>query len=74
MYGGGIRESMAPVPALPSYLLQDAAGSKEQSEWDAKWIGDFTDELAVAIALRQWDEALALVEKGMFTDVIYFII
>ncbi|EIW87188.1 hypothetical protein CONPUDRAFT_149220 [Coniophora puteana RWD-64-598 SS2] len=39
-------------------------GTKEKDEQDARWVGDFTDELTVAIALRQWENAVALVEKG----------
>lgn len=29
-----------------------------------RWIDDFGDELAVAIAVRNWDESVGLVEKG----------
>lgn len=29
-----------------------------------RWIDDFGDELAVAIAVRDWDESVNLVEKG----------
>jgi len=29
-----------------------------------RWIDDFGDELAVAIAVRDWDESVELVEKG----------
>ena len=29
-----------------------------------RWMDDFGDELAVAIAVRDWDESVALVEKG----------
>lgn len=40
------------------------ASAKEKTERDARWIGDFTDDLTVAIALRKWDHAVALVEEG----------
>jgi exocyst complex component 8 len=57
------------MPALPDWLGEFAAregmdGAKEKAEKDARWIGDFSDDLTVAIALRQWDEAVALVESG----------
>ncbi|KAI0027216.1 hypothetical protein K488DRAFT_62297 [Vararia minispora EC-137] len=39
-------------------------GAKEKAERDTQWIGDFTDELAVAIALREWEKAAGLVEEG----------
>lgn len=29
-----------------------------------RWIDDFGDELAVAIAVRNWNESVELVEKG----------
>ncbi|OCH90543.1 hypothetical protein OBBRIDRAFT_776799 [Obba rivulosa] len=74
--GGGDRDSGAfgagaePMPPLPTWLA-DLAGKadmgpsgKEKAERDARWIGDFSDDLTVAIALREWDDAVALVEKG----------
>lgn len=42
-------------------------GAKEKGERDARWIGDFSDDLTVAIALRKWDEAVAMVIEGTFT-------
>ena len=38
--------------------------AKDVAERDARWIGDFADQLAVAIALREWDTAVDLVEQG----------
>ena len=65
LYGG---IDPVPVPPLPNYLTQpDAGSSTEKSEMDAKWIGDFTDDLSVATALRRWDEAIELVDKGRVT-------
>ncbi|CAL1693849.1 unnamed protein product [Somion occarium] len=58
------------VPPMPDFLahLADKAdmgsSAKEKAERDARWVGDFTDELTVAIALRQWDQAVKLVEEG----------
>lgn len=60
------------VPPMPDFLahLADKAdmgsSAKEKAERDARWVGDFTDELTVAIALRQWDQAVKLVEEGMY--------
>lgn len=58
------------VPPLPDFLA-DVSGisgmgssAKDKAERDARWAGDFTDDLTVAIALRKWDHAVALVEEG----------
>jgi hypothetical protein len=56
-----------PVPDWMSDLAQQAGmsdGEKEKAERDARWIGDFADELNVAIALREWEKAVNLVEQG----------
>ena len=46
---------------------KDAGSSaKEKAEQDARWIGDFSDDLTVAIALRKWEDAVALVEEGNY--------
>lgn len=42
----------------------DSSGAKEKAERDARWTGEFADELTVSIALREWDQAVALVEQG----------
>ena len=34
---------------------------------DLRWIDDFGDELTMAIAMRDWDEAVNQVEKGGFS-------
>lgn len=57
------------MPALPEWLGEMAAregtdGAKEQAARDARWVSDYADELSVTIALRQWDDAVALVESG----------
>lgn len=38
--------------------------AKEKSESDIRWVGEFADELTVAIALREWEQAVSLVERG----------
>lgn len=56
-----------PVPDWMSDLAQQAGMSdsaKESAERDTRWIGDFADDLNVAIALREWDRAVELVEQG----------
>lgn len=57
-----------PVPDFLAHLadgIDMTSGAKSKAERDGRWIGDFTDELTVAIALRQWDQAVSLVEEGM---------
>lgn len=58
------------VPPLPDFLA-DVSGvsgmgssAKDKLERDARWVGDYTDDLTVAIALRKWDHAVALIEEG----------
>jgi len=36
----------------------------EKAEGDARWIGEFADELTVTIALGEWDQAVTFVEQG----------
>jgi hypothetical protein len=33
---------------------------------DLRWIDEFGDDLTMAIAMRDWDEALKLVERGQY--------
>lgn len=53
-----------------STALLVTAGSRAEREQDSDvqslgpWLSGVTDELAVHIALREWDEAVALVQKG----------
>lgn len=59
------------MPPLPDFLvgmgdkLDLGPSAKEKAERDARWIGDFADDLTVAIALRKWDQAVSLVEEGL---------
>lgn len=56
------------VPPLPGASNSTAqGGAQAKAEQDARWIGDFTDDLSVAIALRNWSTALDLVEQGTFS-------
>jgi hypothetical protein len=42
----------------------DGSNAKEKAEKDARWVGEFADELTVAIALREWEQAVSLIEQG----------
>jgi exocyst complex component 8 len=42
----------------------DGSSAKEKAETDARWVGEFADELTVAIALRKWEQAVSLVQDG----------
>ncbi|KAI0686819.1 hypothetical protein BC835DRAFT_1420137 [Cytidiella melzeri] len=73
MWIGEQRSSQAftsDMPPLPDFLLgmgekSDVGSSgKDKSERDARWIGEYSDELTVAIALRKFEDAVALVEEG----------
>ncbi|KAF7798512.1 hypothetical protein EIP86_009733 [Pleurotus ostreatoroseus] len=74
LWVGGDRASQAfpsDVPPLPDFLADLASkadigggSEKEKTERDARWMGDFCDELTIAIALRKWDEAVTLVANG----------
>ncbi|EGO31220.1 hypothetical protein SERLADRAFT_432868 [Serpula lacrymans var. lacrymans S7.9] len=73
--GGSDRASavfnMDQIPSGPEWMaeLAERAGvegstAKDKAERDARWMGEFADDLTVAIALRQWDQAVKLVEQG----------
>lgn len=54
-----------PMPAMPVWAVEaGTGGAKEKADRDARWISDFSDDLTVAIALHEWDEAVRLVEEG----------
>jgi hypothetical protein len=38
--------------------------TQDKAEGDARWAGDFADRLTVAIALREWEQAVSLIEEG----------
>ena len=68
----------APMPALPPWLadlqskgLGGAGSGKEKEDNEVKRLNEFTDKLAVAIALREWDEAVKLLEQGTLLPFIY---
>lgn len=55
---------LARQAGLADVLGAGAGGAKNKAERDARFVGDFTDDLTVAIALREFDRAVQLVEDG----------
>ena len=62
-----------PIPEWMADLAQkggDIPGmgtdAKEKVERDTRWVGEWSDNLAVAIALKEWTRAVDLVEQGHF--------
>jgi len=68
MWTGGDRSSSFNPEWMGELALKarEAAGSdgKDKAERDARWTGDWADELTVAIALREWEKATKLIEEG----------
>lgn len=73
--GGGEMNFSNPdrMPAMPDWMADlasradpdgAATDAKEKAERDARWVGEWADELTVAIALREWEKATGLVETG----------
>ncbi|KAF8215824.1 hypothetical protein K438DRAFT_1914733 [Mycena galopus ATCC 62051] len=72
--GGGDFSNADKMPATPDWMADlarrvDPDGSantdaKEKADRDARWAGEWADELTVAIALREWEKATGLVETG----------
>lgn len=59
-----------PMPSLPTWLsdlkLGGAGGGAPAGDSKReKDIGEYVDKLAVAIAVREWEESVALVEQGI---------
>lgn len=53
----------SPMPGFsPAAIL--GFGKDDPTGKDLSWIGDYSDELAVSIAMRMFEEAVVLVEKG----------
>ncbi|KAJ7610832.1 Cullin repeat-like-containing domain protein [Roridomyces roridus] len=72
--GGGGDSGSDRVPPVPDWMaaLASRAGddgdagsdAKEKAERDLRWTSEWADDLTVAIALREWEKATALVETG----------
>jgi exocyst complex component 8 len=58
------------MPSLPGIASNSTApdGARLKEEQDARWITDFTDDLTVAIAFRNWSAAVDLVLQGTFLN------
>ncbi|KAG8879593.1 exocyst complex component exo84 [Tulasnella sp. 331] len=55
------------MPTLPAWLADmqsKGVGGAPKEEKDLRWVSDFVDNLAVAIAQREWEEAVALIEEA----------
>lgn len=55
------------MPTLPAWLADmqsKGVGGAPKEEKDLRWVSDFVDKLAVAIAQREWEEAVALIEQS----------
>lgn len=39
--------------------------AKEKAERDARWVGEWSDDLTVAIALKEWNKAVDLIDQGV---------
>ncbi|KAF8167544.1 hypothetical protein B0H34DRAFT_669962 [Crassisporium funariophilum] len=72
--GGGAAGRNSPVPPVPEWMVDlakkggdipgMATDAKEKGERDARWVGEWSDNLTVAIALKEWGKAVELVEQG----------
>jgi hypothetical protein len=66
----GGSHSFEKLPSMPDWMadLVQKSGvgpsAQDKAEGDARWAGDFADRLTVAIALREWEQAVSLVEEG----------
>lgn len=38
--------------------------AKEKAERDSRWVSEWSDDLTVAIALKEWGKAVDFVERG----------
>lgn len=56
---------MAELAAKGGDIPGMGSDAKDKAERDARWVGEWADELTVAIALREWEKAVTLVEQGM---------
>lgn len=64
------------MPAMPEWMADlarrggdfpeanDVDDAKEKAERDARWVSEWSDDLTVAIALKEWTKAVDLVEQG----------
>ncbi|KAG7093669.1 hypothetical protein E1B28_007328 [Marasmius oreades] len=55
---------MADLAAKAGESSSPASEAKQKAERDTRWTNDWADELNVAIALKEWDRAVKLIEEG----------
>ncbi|KAJ7070704.1 nuclear mRNA splicing protein [Mycena amicta] len=70
----GAGETSSERPPMPDWMSdlarrvgdpdEGSSDAKEKAERDARWTSEWADELTVAIALREWDQATDLIERG----------
>lgn len=46
----------------------EALGLSDSSTRDSSWIGDFSDELSVAVSVREFENAVSLIERGTLLE------
>ena len=49
-------------------LHSGMGGAQEKSDKDTLWVNELTDKLTMAISLREWEKAVALVEEGTYPE------
>lgn len=65
----------SPAPPVPDWMAELAkrggeipglaTDAKDKAERDTRWVGEWSDDLTVAIALKEWSKAVDLVEQGV---------
>jgi hypothetical protein len=66
--------SLDKLPPIPDWMADlnersggDGSSVREKGERDSRWVGEWSDELTVAIALKEWEKAVGLIEQGLST-------
>ncbi|KAL0951914.1 hypothetical protein HGRIS_008569 [Hohenbuehelia grisea] len=52
------------MAALAEKAGEASSDAKEKLERDARWVADWSDDLTIAIGLKEWERAVAHVEQG----------
>ena len=55
---------MADLAARAGETSSPASDAKQKAERDSRWTSEWADDLNVAIALKEWEKAVKLVEEG----------
>ncbi|SNX86315.1 related to EXO84 - exocyst protein essential for secretion [Melanopsichium pennsylvanicum] len=66
-YDGALLTSIgedAPTDGHGGVMAAAAATAASERKDPGRWNNDFADQLSVCIALREWDQAVTLIEKG----------